>query len=175
MTTTLSLPDGFAPPADRKISQQPTGSPKRFWSSRLENIVSILVLSKPAFKVREGVPKEIEQQICDNIKWIRWSFFAAVFLFPGCCLSVSYHPVSYLFSEAGKHEMVVGSQARILYSDQRGRTALALRFPHLGQIYFECSASMPRFNAAIAAGDIEGTVVISRDHHDVSGTDSPFR
>ena len=80
-----------------------------------------------------------------------------------------------LFSEAGKHEMVVGSQARILYSDQRGRTALALRFPHLGQIYFECSASMPRFNAAIAAGDIEGTVVISRDHHDVSGTDSPFR
>merc|ERR1712181_65246 len=73
----------------------------------------------------------IEQQICDNIKWI---------------------------SEAGKHEMAVGSQARILYSDQRGRTALALRF-----------------NAAIAAGEIEGTIVISRDHHDVSGTDSPFR
>merc|ERR1712107_346847 len=70
-------------------------------------------------------------QIKDNIKWI---------------------------SEAGKHEMVVGSQARILYSDQRGRTALALRF-----------------NAAIAAGAIEGTIVISRDHHDVSGTDSPFR
>merc|ERR1712018_722701 len=61
-------------------------------------------------------------------------------------------------SEAEKHKLVVGSQARILYSDQRGRTALALRF-----------------NAAIAAGKIEGSIVISRDHHDVSGTDSPFR
>ena len=97
MMTILSLPDGFAPPADRRISQQPTGLPKRFWSSRLENVVAILVLSKSAFEVREGVPKEIEQQICDNIKWIRWSFFA-VFLFPGCCLSVSYHPVSYFCS-----------------------------------------------------------------------------
>ena len=49
-------------------------------------------------------------------------------------------------------------QARILYSDQYGRMALALRF-----------------NQAIAHGDIQGTIVISRDHHDVSGTDSPFR
>merc|ERR1712037_19772 len=61
-------------------------------------------------------------------------------------------------SEAGKHEMVVGSQARILYSDQRGRTALALRF-----------------NKAVASGRLKAPVVISRDHHDVSGTDSPFR
>ena len=76
MTTTQSLPDGFAPPADRRISQQPTGSPKRFWSSRLENVVAIKIISKFAFKVREGVPKEIEQQICDNIKWIRWSIVA---------------------------------------------------------------------------------------------------
>ena len=126
------------------------------------------------------MPKEIEQQICDNIKWIRWSFLFYPFsvswlLFVCLFLPPSITLVPLLFSEAGKHEMVVGSQARILYSDQRGRTALALRFPHLGQIYFECSASMPRFNAAIAAGDIEGTVVISRDHHDVSGTDSPFR
>merc|ERR1712060_6244 len=102
-------------------------------SGRPEDLATTDRLAKEVLEqqVREGVPKEIEQQICDNIKWI---------------------------SEAGKHEMVVGSQARILYSDQRGRTALAIRF-----------------NAAIAAGDIEGTVVISRDHHDVSGTDSPFR
>ena len=143
MTTTQSLPDGFAPPADRRISQQPTGLPKRFWSSRLENVVAIIVISKSAFKVREGVPKEIEQQICDNIKWIRWSFlfyrFSVSWLL--CLLPPSITLVPLLFSEAGKHEMVVGSQARILYSDQRGRTALALRFPHLGQIYFECSAT----------------------------------
>merc|ERR1719500_370076 len=102
-------------------------------SGRPEDLATTDRLAKEVLEqqVREGVPKEIEQQICDNIKWI---------------------------SEAGKHEMVVGSQARILYSDQRGRTALALRF-----------------NAAIAAGNIEGTIVISRDHHDVSGTDSPFR
>jgi len=54
--------------------------------------------------------------------------------------------------------MVVGSQARILYSDQRGRVALARRF-----------------NQAISQGRISATIVISRDHHDVSGTDSPFR
>jgi len=53
---------------------------------------------------------------------------------------------------------VVGSQARILYSDQRGRAALA-----------------SRFNSALARGEVQGTIVISRDHHDVSGTDSPFR
>merc|ERR1711962_590514 len=102
-------------------------------SGRPEDLATTDRLAKEVLEqqVREGVPKEIEQQIKDNIKWI---------------------------SEAGKHEMVVGSQARILYSDQRGRTALALRF-----------------NAAIAAGAIEGTIVISRDHHDVSGTDSPFR
>ena len=96
MTTTQSLPDGFAPPADRRISQQPTGSPKRFWSSRLENVVAILVLSKSAFKVREGVPKEIEQQICDNIKWIRWSFccrFSVSWLLFVCFLPPSFTPV----------------------------------------------------------------------------------
>ena len=54
--------------------------------------------------------------------------------------------------------MVVGSQARILYSDMTGRAALA-----------------KRFNQAVASGELSGSVVISRDHHDVSGTDSPFR
>ena len=49
-------------------------------------------------------------------------------------------------------------QARILYSDANGRAALA-----------------KRFNEAVAAGELHGSVAISRDHHDVSGTDSPFR
>merc|ERR1719342_1537003 len=54
--------------------------------------------------------------------------------------------------------MVVGSQARILYSDAYGRAALA-----------------KRFNEAFASGELSGSVVIRRDNHDVSGTDSPFR
>eukprot|EP00933_Yihiella_yeosuensis_P051628 TRINITY_DN49601_c0_g1_i1.p1 TRINITY_DN49601_c0_g1~~TRINITY_DN49601_c0_g1_i1.p1 ORF type:complete len:813 (-),score=158.59 TRINITY_DN49601_c0_g1_i1:264-2483(-) len=60
--------------------------------------------------------------------------------------------------EAGGHELVVGSQARILYSDARGRAELALSF-----------------NAAVACGKLKGPVAISRDHHDVSGVDSPWR
>jgi urocanate hydratase len=59
--------------------------------------------------------------------------------------------------EAGKNKMVVGSQARILYADAEGRMAIA-----------------QAFNDAIAAGEI-GPIVLGRDHHDVSGTDSPFR
>lgn len=59
--------------------------------------------------------------------------------------------------DAGKNKMVVGSQARILYADAEGRIAIA-----------------SAFNKAIAAGEI-GPVVLGRDHHDVSGTDSPFR
>ncbi|XP_059143399.1 urocanate hydratase-like isoform X2 [Physella acuta] len=73
----------------------------------------------------------VQQQYEDNIKWIK---------------------------EAGQHKMVVGSQARILYSDQEGRTAIALAF-----------------NKAVSEGHLKGPVVISRDHHDVSGTDSPYR
>ncbi|KAL2091216.1 hypothetical protein ACEWY4_013479 [Coilia grayii] len=75
--------------------------------------------------------ERVRQQYSDNIRWIR---------------------------EAGKHKMVVGSQARILYSDQRGRVAIAMAI-----------------NKAIASGRVSAPVVISRDHHDVSGTDSPFR
>ena len=59
--------------------------------------------------------------------------------------------------EAGKNKMVVGSQARILYADAEGRTKIAAAF-----------------NKAIAEGKI-GPVVLGRDHHDVSGTDSPYR
>lgn len=76
-------------------------------------------------------PKEIMQQMKDNIQWIR---------------------------EAGKNKLVVGSQARILYADATGRTKIA-----------------EAFNQAIRRGEISAPVVLGRDHHDVSGTDSPFR
>ena len=60
--------------------------------------------------------------------------------------------------EAGKNKLVVGSQARILYADSEGRTKIALAF-----------------NEAIKRGEISRPVVLGRDHHDVSGTDSPYR
>uniref|UniRef100_A0A8C3ARQ3 Urocanate hydratase n=1 Tax=Cyclopterus lumpus TaxID=8103 RepID=A0A8C3ARQ3_CYCLU len=82
-------------------------------------------------EIGANVTDHIRQQYNDNIRWIR---------------------------EAGKHKMVVGSQARILYSDQKGRVCIALAI-----------------NQAIADGRVSAPVVISRDHHDVSGTDSPFR
>ncbi len=78
-----------------------------------------------------GAPDEIKGQMLDNLRWIR---------------------------EADGHQMVVGSQARILYSDEEGRKRIALAF-----------------NAAIAAGRISAPIVLGRDHHDVSGTDSPYR
>jgi urocanate hydratase len=76
-------------------------------------------------------PDEIKQQYQDNLKWIR---------------------------EAGSHNLVVGTKARILYSDEVGRISIA-----------------KAFNQAISEGDISAPVVIGRDHHDVSGTDSPYR
>ncbi|KAK7896065.1 hypothetical protein WMY93_021390 [Mugilogobius chulae] len=82
-------------------------------------------------EIGANVSDRIRQQYNDNIRWIR---------------------------EAGKHKMVVGSQARILYSDQKGRIQIALAI-----------------NKAIADGRVTAPVVLSRDHHDVSGTDSPFR
>ena len=60
--------------------------------------------------------------------------------------------------EAGRNHLVVGSQARILYADCEGRTKIALAF-----------------NEAIRKGEITASIVLGRDHHDVSGTDSPFR
>ena len=60
--------------------------------------------------------------------------------------------------EAGRNHLVVGSQARILYADAEGRTKIALAF-----------------NEAIRRGELKAPVVLGRDHHDVSGTDSPFR
>ncbi|XP_051997173.1 LOW QUALITY PROTEIN: urocanate hydratase [Xyrauchen texanus] len=82
-------------------------------------------------EISSTVTECVRQQYNDNIRWIR---------------------------EAGKHKMVVGSQARILYSDQKGRVSIALAI-----------------NQAIAKGRVSAPIVISRDHHDVSGTDSPFR
>ena len=76
-------------------------------------------------------PSEIQQQLTDNIKWIR---------------------------EAKKNKLVVGSQARILYTDAEGRMKIAAAF-----------------NQAIQAGTILAPIVLGRDHHDVSGTDSPYR
>lgn len=81
-------------------------------------------------KMIETSPIEIQQQMQDNIQWIKG---------------------------AQENKLVVGSQARILYADAEGRTKIA-----------------EAFNQAIAKGEI-GYVVLGRDHHDVSGTDSPYR
>ncbi|XP_077181476.1 urocanate hydratase [Paroedura picta] len=81
--------------------------------------------------VLQEVNDSVKQQYRDNIRWIE---------------------------EARRHNLVVGSQARILYSDQNGRVAIARAI-----------------NQGIAEGKIKGPVVLSRDHHDVSGTDSPYR
>ncbi len=76
-------------------------------------------------------PDSIKGQLEDNLHWIR---------------------------EAGPNNLVVGSQARILYADAEGRARIALAF-----------------NEAIRKGEISRPIVLGRDHHDVSGTDSPFR
>nr|WP_298995540.1 urocanate hydratase [uncultured Polaribacter sp.] len=81
-------------------------------------------------KLKEKSPKEIQQQMVDNIQWIKG---------------------------AQENKLVVGSQARILYADAEGRIEIA-----------------KAFNKAIKKGKI-GPVVLGRDHHDVSGTDSPYR
>jgi urocanate hydratase len=79
----------------------------------------------------QHAPSEIRQQLMDNIIWIK---------------------------DAMKNNLVVGSQARILYADAEGRIKIALKI-----------------NEAIQKGYIKAPVVLGRDHHDVSGTDSPYR
>ena len=81
-------------------------------------------------KIKKNSPEEIQQQMTDNIQWIKG---------------------------AQENKLVVGSQARILYADAEGRIKIA-----------------KAFNKAIKKGEI-GAVVLGRDHHDVSGTDSPYR
>ncbi|MBI2721912.1 MAG: urocanate hydratase [Bacteroidetes bacterium] len=82
-------------------------------------------------EIHKTAPDEIKQQLSDNIVWIR---------------------------NAMKNNLVVGSQARILYADSEGRVKIA-----------------EAINKAIADKKISAPVVLGRDHHDVSGTDSPYR
>ncbi|MEM8526719.1 MAG: urocanate hydratase [Bacteroidota bacterium] len=81
--------------------------------------------------IAKAAPSEIQQQLADNIQWIK---------------------------EANQNNLVVGSQARILYADAEGRVKIAAAF-----------------NQAIQDGTISAPIVLGRDHHDVSGTDSPYR
>jgi len=82
-------------------------------------------------EIMKTSPKEIQQQMADNIQWIKG---------------------------AQENKLVVGSQARILYADAEGRIKIA-----------------EAFNKAVADGKLSAPVVLGRDHHDVSGTDSPYR
>ncbi len=82
-------------------------------------------------EIYKTAPEEIKPQLNDNIVWIR---------------------------DAMKNNLVVGSQARILYADSEGRVKIA-----------------EAINKAIANKEISAPVVLGRDHHDVSGTDSPYR
>jgi urocanate hydratase len=101
-------------------------------SSRAEDLA---VTDALAIEVQEEIlrtaPVEIQPQLRDNIHWIR---------------------------EAAANNLVVGSQARILYADAEGRIKIALAM-----------------NKAIREGRVSAPIVLGRDHHDVSGTDSPFR
>ncbi len=82
-------------------------------------------------EMAKEAPKEIMQQIEDNLKWIR---------------------------AAEENKLVVGSQARILYADAEGRMRIA-----------------KAFNNAVKSGELSAPIILGRDHHDVSGTDSPYR
>lgn len=101
-------------------------------SSRAEDLA---VTDALAIEVQEEIlrtaPVEIQPQLKDNIHWIK---------------------------EAAANNLVVGSQARILYADAEGRTKIALAM-----------------NKAIREGRVSAPIVLGRDHHDVSGTDSPYR
>ena len=105
------------------------------WVCMSEKPEDLATTDRLAVKVLSEIaataPEEIAGQMRDNIHWIE---------------------------EAGRNNLVVGSQARILYADCEGRTKIALAF-----------------NEAIRNGEISAPIVLGRDHHDVSGTDSPFR
>ena len=104
------------------------------WVCASDDIADLDETDAIARDVLEGLmvkaPKEIRQQMADNIRWIKG---------------------------AKKNRLVVGSHARILYANSEGRIEIARAF-----------------NKAIAAGKI-GPIILGRDHHDVSGTDSPYR
>jgi len=94
-------------------------------------IITDVIAAQILERQADGAAPEIRQQVLDNLRWI---------------------------NAADDYEMVVGSQARILYADRQGRMDIA-----------------QAFNEAIARGTVGGPVVLGRDHHDVSGTDSPYR
>ena len=89
------------------------------------------IAAKILMAIKKDAPEEIQQQLQDNITWIK---------------------------EAEQNNLVVGSKARILYADAEGRLKIA-----------------EAFNEAIKNGKLTAPVVLGRDHHDVSGTDSPYR
>ena len=93
--------------------------------------VTDAIASKVLRKLASEAPDEIKSQYYDNIRWIE---------------------------NAEENGLVVGSKARILYADERGRVEIA-----------------EEFNNAIAEGIISSPIILGRDHHDVSGTDSPYR
>jgi len=105
------------------------------WVCTSSNPEDLLKTDQIACDVLEEImkesPIEIQQQMADNIKWIKG---------------------------AQENKLVVGSQARILYADAEGRAKIA-----------------EAFNKAVESGFITAPVVLGRDHHDVSGTDSPYR
>ncbi|MDC0204707.1 urocanate hydratase [Flavobacteriales bacterium] len=105
------------------------------WVCTSNNPKELSITDKIAAEVLEEEMKhssdKIKLQMSDNINWIK---------------------------SAGKNQMVVGSQARILYADAEGRIKIA-----------------EAFNNAIADGTLSAPIVLGRDHHDVSGTDSPYR
>ena len=93
--------------------------------------ISDNIASNVLKQLAENCKQEISTQYQDNIRWIE---------------------------EAENHDLVVGSKARILYADEKGRLQIALAF-----------------NRAINEGKISAPIVLGRDHHDVGGTDSPYR
>ncbi|MBA3662675.1 MAG: urocanate hydratase [Bacteroidetes bacterium] len=105
------------------------------WVCTSADPADLAITDKLAQHVLEDIyktaPEEIKQQLNDNIVWIK---------------------------NAQQNNLVVGSQARILYADSEGRVKIAMAI-----------------NKAIKEGTISASVVLGRDHHDVSGTDSPYR
>jgi urocanate hydratase len=89
------------------------------------------IASRVLRTLADEAPSEIKGQFFDNIRWIE---------------------------TANDNGLVVGSKARILYADERGRVEIA-----------------KEFNKAISEGRISSPIILGRDHHDVSGTDSPYR
>ena len=119
------------PPHPTPPHPTPTPTPGSAEDLRATDAIAARLMRERLAETDPAPHERVAQQLRDNLMWIE---------------------------NAEENELVVGSQARILYADARGRSDLALAF-----------------NAAVEKGEISAPVVISRDHHDVSGTDSPYR